>query len=886
MENLIIPCNYSPPIPIIPSKLSNQAKFRFPPKPTISFTTKTDPKEMDAHLNYLCKSGRLNEAMAAFESIAQQGSKLEPNTYSNLLQSCIDTNSIQLGRKLHARIDLVKEVKPFVETKLVSMYAKCGSLDEARKVFDEMRERDLYTWSAMIAACSREQRWREAADLFFLMMEDGVMPDNFLFPKILKACSKRGDFETGKSIHSLVIRSGMSKDMRVNNSILSVYANSGKMSFARRFFENMDERDRVTWNTIISGYCQKGENEEAHRLFDAMREEGIEPGSATLNILIASYNHLGRCDAAMELMKKMESLGITPDVFTWTCMISGFAQNNRRNLALDFFKEMLWEGVKPNGITIASAISACASLKALNRGLEIHYLAVKMGFGNDVLVGNSLIDMYSKCGELEAAQRVFDTILEKDLYTWNSLIGGYCQDGYCGKAHELFMKMQESGVPPNVITWNVMITGFIQNGDEDRALDLFQRMEKDGNIKRNTASWNSLIAGYLQIGQKDKALGIFRQMQSFSVIPNSVTVLSVLPACANIVAGKMVKQIHGCVYRRNLETELSVANSLIDTYAKSGNMVYSRTIFNGMSSKDTITWNSLIAGCVLHGCSDEALDLFHQMKKFGYKPNRGTFARIILAYSLAGMVDEGKQAFSSITEEYQIIRGTEHYSAMVDLYGRAGRLEDAMKFIEDMPIEPDSSSWAALLTASRIHGNIGLAVHAGEHLLELEPGNFLIHQLIFQAFALYGKFEDASKMRKLEKENASRKSLGQCWMEVKNSVHTFLTGDQSSAVLYSWVQRIKGKIKGPDTQNGLCIEEEENEEIDGVHSEKLAFAFALIGSPSAPKVIRVVKNLRMCGDCHRTAKYLSVTYGCEIYLNDSKCLHHFKNGHCSCKDYW
>lgn len=837
-------------------------------------------------MNYLRKNGRLSEAITALDSIAQSGSKVKPKTYLNLLQSCIDSNSIQLGRELHARINLVNDVNPFVETKIIGMYAKCGSLDDARKVFDEMGERNLYTWSAMVGACSRGKRWREVMELFFLMMEDGFVPDSFLFPKILQACANCGDFETGKLIHSLVVRCGMSCYLRVNNSILAVYAKSGKLSLARRFFESMDERDGVTWNAIISGYCQKGENEEAHRLFDAMLEEGVEPGSVTWNILIASYNQLGRCDVAMELMKKMESIGITPDVFTWTSMISGFAHNNKIRQALDLFKDMLQEGVTPNGVTITSAISACASLKSLDKGMEIHSVAVTMGLVNDVLVGNSLVDMYSKCGELEAAWKVFDMIMEKDVYTWNSMIGGYCQAGYYGKAHQLLLKMQESRVPTNVVTWNVMISGYMQNGDEDQAMDLFQKMEKDGKVKRNTASWNALIAGYLQIGEKNKALGIFRQMQSCCVIPNSVTILSVLPACANLVAGKKVKEIHGCAFRRNLETQLPIANSLIDIYARSGNILYSRTIFDRMSSKDIITWNSLIGGYVSHGHADTALDLFNQMKKFELRPNRGTFANIISAYSIVGMVDEGEKAFSSITEEYQIIPGLEHYSAMVYLYGRAGRLADAMEFIEEMPIEPDSSIWAALLTACRIHGNIGLAVHAGENLLDLEPGNFLIQRLIFQAYALCGKFEDASKMTKLEKENASIKSLGQCWIEVKNTVHTFLAGDLSLDVLYTWIQRIKGEVKGPDTQYGLCIEEEEREEIGGVHSEKFAFAFALIGYPSAPKVIRIVKNLRMCGDCHRTAKYISMTYGCEIYLNDSKCLHHFKNGHCSCKDYW
>ncbi|KAH7567213.1 hypothetical protein ACOSQ2_011301 [Xanthoceras sorbifolium] len=887
MENLMMPCmSVSKPPLITPQKHDILSEFSSKQnKPTLSFTRKTDHTRFpDTHLNYLCRNGRLTEAVTLLDSIAKQGSKVRRDTCTNLIDACIDLNSVHLGRKLHACIDLVTETDVFVETKLVSMYAKCGCFNDARKIFDGMRERNLYTWSAMIGACSREQRWREAVEFFLLMMNDGVLPDDFLFPKILQACGNCGDFETGKLIHCLVIKLGMSCFTRVRNSILAVYVKCGKLSWARRVFKRMDERDAVAWNSMISGYCQIGENEEAHRLFDEMCKEGVEPGLVTWNILIRSYHLLGQCDRAMQLMNKMESLGISPDVFTWTCMVSGFSQNGRTSQALDLLRDMFIVGVKPNGVTITSAISACTDLEALEKGMEIHSVAVKMGLTDDVLVGNSLIDMYSKCGELEAAKRVFDIIKERDCYSWNSMIGGYCQAGYCGKAYELFREMQESDVPPNVITWNVMISGYIQNGDEDEALDLFQRMEKDGNVKWNTSSWNSLIAGYQQLGQKNNALREFRKMQTVCVIPNFVTILSVLPACANLVAGNKVKEIHGCIFRRNLESSLPVMNSLIDTYAKTGNIVYSRTIFDRMPYKDIITWNSMISGYVLHGCSDGALDLFDQIRNFGLKPTRGTFLSIILAHGLAGMVDEGKQLFSSFIEDYQILPMLEHYSSMIDLYGRSGRLVEAVQFIEDMPIKPDSSVWEALLTACRIHGNIDLAVQALEHLLELEPGNILIQQ----TYAINGKPEDALIARKLEKENILRKSPGQSWIEVKNRVYTFVTGDQYksySNLLYSLSQCMQENVKAR-SHCGFCIEEEEKEEISGIHSEKLALAFALVGSYHSPQIIRIVKNIRMCADCHETAKYVSKTYGREIYLSDSKCLHHFKDGHCSCGDYW
>ncbi|XP_058763798.1 pentatricopeptide repeat-containing protein At1g19720-like [Vicia villosa] len=847
-------------------------------------TKTSNPKSMDAHLNKLCINGSLSEAVTLLDSIAEQGSKVRPITYMNLLQSCIDKDSILMGNELHARIGLVEKVNPFVETKLVSMYAKCGRLDKARQVFDEMRVRNLFTWSAMIGACSRNKRWAETVELFHEMMEDGVLPDEFLLPKVLQACGKCRDLETGRLIHSLVIRLGMPYSDHVHNSIISVYAKCGEMDCAKRIFECMDERDSIAWNAMISGFCQNGEVEQAQKYFDAMQKEGIDPSLVTWNILIACYNQLGYCDLAIRLMRKMECFGIAPDVYTWTSMISGFTQKGTISHALDLLREMFLAGVEPNSITIASAASACASLKSLSMGLEIHSIAVKMNLVCNVLIGNSLIEMYSKCGNLEGAQHIFDMMLERDEYSWNSIIGAYFQAGFCGKAHELFTKMQESKSPPNVVTWNIMITGYMHCGAEDQALGIFKSIEKDGKVKRNVASWNSLITGFIQSGQKDKALQIFRNMQFCQIAPNSVTILSILPACDNLVANKKVKETHCFAVRRNLVSELHVSNSLINCYAKSGNLVYSRNIFYRLSRKDVVSWNSMLSGYVLHGCSKSALDLFYQMRKLGLQPNRGTFISILLAYGHAGMVDEGKSVFSCITREYLIRPGLEHYSAMVYLLGRSGKLAEALKFIQNMPVEPNSSVWDALLTACRIHKNFVMAVLAGKRLLELEPGNNTTRYLLSQTYSLCGKFE-------LEEEKAVSKPVGQCWIERNNTVHTFVVGDQSnpsSDKLCSWLKRVAVNVKRQTHvfDSELCIEEEEKENTSGVHSEKLAIAFALIDFHSTPQILRIVKNLKMCRDCHDTAKYISLAYKCEIYLSDSKCLHHFKDGHCSCRDYW
>ncbi|XP_015073891.1 pentatricopeptide repeat-containing protein At1g19720 [Solanum pennellii] len=884
MESVILPCkSIFPTISELPQNYHPKTKV------PINFVPNTEESRLtDTHLDYLCKNGRLSEAITTLESISQYGYKVKTETFSRLIESCINEKSLYLGRKLHKEMNiLLEKVDPFIETKLLGMYSKCGSLQEAYEMFDKMRKRDLFAWSAMVGACSRDSRWSEVMELFYMMMGDGVLPDSFLFPKILQACANCGDVETGMLIHSIAIRCGMGSEIRVNNSLLAVYAKCGLLGSAKRIFESMEMRDTVSWNSIIMAYCHKGDIVEARRLLNMMRLGGVEPGLITWNILIASYNQLGRCDEALEVMKEMEGNGIMPDVFTWTCLISGMSQHNRNRQALELFREMILNGVTPSEVTLTSTVSACASLKDLRKGRELHSLVFKLGFDGGVIVGNALVDLYSKCGKLEAARLVFDMIPEKDVYSWNSLIGGYCQAGCCGKAYDLFMKMHEFAVSPNVITWNVLITGHMQNGDEDQALDLFWRMEKDGNVERDAASWNALIAGYLHNGQKDKALGIFRKMQSSGFKPNTVTILSILPACANLIGAKKVKEIHCCVLRCNLENELSIANSLIDTYSKSGGLQYSKTIFDVMSTKDIISWNTLIAGYVLHGFSSEATKLFHQMEEAGLKPNRGTFSSVILSYGLAKMVEEGKRMFSSMSEEYRVVPGLEHCVAMVNLYGRSGKLEEAINFIDNMTMEHDISIWGALLTASRVHGNLNLAIHAGEQLLKLDPGNVVIHQLLLQLYVLRGISEESETVMRPRKRNHHEEPLSWSWTEINNVVHAFASGQQcNSEVPDSWIKRKEVKMEGSSSCNRLCIKEEENEDITRVHSEKLALSFALINSPQSSRVIRIVKNLRMCEDCHRIAKLVSQKYEREIYIHDSKCLHHFKDGYCSCGNYW
>ncbi|ONK66023.1 uncharacterized protein A4U43_C06F3380 [Asparagus officinalis] len=886
MENLLLPLKPKTQFPTpIPAFIKPQPTTPSS-KPITSFAQ--NPKHLASHNRPISKSTHLSHNATLQEAISalENGTQIRPKTYISLLQSCIDSDAIDEGRRLHSSIGSVTEQNPFVETKLVSMYAKCGCLDEARKVFDGMRERNLYTWSAMIGGYSREQRWEEVVDLFFEMMREEAVPDSFLLPKILQACSNVGDVETGRLLHSVAVRSGFldsSVATHVSNSILAMYAKCGELELAKKFFGRLETKNRVSWNAIISGHCQFGENEEALRLFEQMVDENVEPGLVTWNILIASYNQ------AMELMEKMERAGVSPDVVSWTSMISGFVQNNKSSQALDLFQEMILCEVKPNAMTIASVMSACADLRSLKKGKEIHSYAIKIGSVTNVLVLNALVDMYGKCGRLEDAERLFDTISEKDVYTWNSMIGGYTLAGYCGKAFELFLKMETLGVRRNVVTWNVMMSGYIQNGDEEQAMELFQRMERDG-IRRNTASWNTLISGSLQNGNLDNALSIFRQMQSNRERPNSITILGILPAFANLLSTLKIKELHASIFHTDLQSDTSITNALINAYSNAGDIRLAYAVFNNLQSKDLISWNSMISGCVLNGSTHPAWDLFLQMKEQGVKPNQATLTSVIRAYSLDKMVKEGIQLFSSMMEEYQLTPSSENYREMVELFGRSGRLGEASELIENMQIEPDSAVWNALLTAARIHGNFKVASLAAKHLIRLEPNNTRFQRLLSYLQTFIVKDGDLSKELKPKSENSTSVSCDCCWIEVKNKIHTFSTGDKPTAEMEPKLDEFNGMAEEIKTSMmpgflGSKLDIEGLEDNGAIHGEKLAVAFSLINTPRL-RTIKIIKSVKMCTECHNIVKLVSKVYRREILLKDPACLHFFKDGNCSCRDYW
>ncbi|CAM6033659.1 unnamed protein product [Sphagnum compactum] len=526
---------------------------------------------------------------------------------------------------------------------------------------------------------------------------------------------------------------------------------------------------------------------------------------------------------------------------------------------------------------------------------------------------NSLIDMYGKCGSMEDARRVFSEMPSRNVVSWTTIIFGYVKSRQGHKALELFQQMQQEDVSigsslvdmytkcgsmedawgvfnkmpsRDVVSWTAMIFGHVKYGQGLKALELFRQMQQE-------VSWNVMMLGHVKCGQGQKALGLFRQMQQEGVLPNAVTFMVVLNACASVVALEEGRCVHEQIIQSSCESGVFVGNSLIDMYAKCGSMEDAWRVFNTMPSRDVVSWNAMLGGFALHGHGEEALAHFERMCEEGIEVDNVTFVCLLSACSHAGLLCEGLRSFGSMSTVHKISAKLEHYTCMVDLLGRAGHLHEAEDMIKMMPCKPDVAVWMALLGACRIHGNVEMGERIAKHILEVDPGNAAGYVLLSNIYAAAGKSDLSEKVQSQRKERGVKKQPGRTWIEVNNEVHTFVVDDQDHPQIIeirAELKRLYGQMQEagyvPDTKFVLHdVEEEEKVYHLCHHSEKLAIAFGLISTPPGT-TLRIFKNLRVCGDCHTSTKFIAKLVGRAIIVRDANRFHHFECGVCSCRDYW
>lgn len=622
----------------------------------------------------------------------------------------------------------------------------------------------------MIRAFSRSNRPEKSLQFYIDMLESGCSGDSYTFPFLLKSCSHLSAFSEGQQIHTHVVKSGLSADSFVANSLIRMYAECGRIEFAGLVYEKMPvgERNQVSWASMIAGFVDKNRPKEALALFMAedwrklevdqitlatvlsacgrdgdldlgreihhyIEEEKIEMGLILHNSLMSMYMKCGCVETACGLFMDMPD----KDSVSWNVLISGFSENGHLENGLKVFREMKLSNVRVNEATFLSLISSC---DRLDLGLMIHNHVREMGLQWKVCICNALITMYSRIGRVDIARKLFDEMPERNIISWNSIVAGYAESGLMESASLLFDQMSE----------------------------------------KDNFSWSTMILGYVKQGQSDKAMKTYKKLQGDGTKPDKVTIISVLSVCSHLGALEEGTTIHQYLEKTEMQIDASLATALIAMNAKCGCLEKAMEIFKGQSEKDVCTWTALISGLAIHGRAEEALHLFRQMQHVGgesNRPNSITFLSVLSACSHAGLVEEGQQVYNIMLTVYGIEPTMEHKGCMVDLLGRAGLLNEAAEFIGRLGSEVDASVWGALLGACRIHGNVELGEYATKKILELEPMHHGAYVLMSNIYAEAGRWNDSKRMRKKMKDEEISKEVGRSWIEVNGIRHEFAAGD-------------------------------------------------------------------------------------------------------------
>ncbi|KAK9158836.1 hypothetical protein Scep_005410 [Stephania cephalantha] len=478
--------------------------------------------------------------------------------------------------------------------------------------------------------------------------------------------------------------------------------------------------------------------------------------------LIAFYIRCGRVSDARKVFDRVPQ----PSLSCWVVLVGAYSRRGNYRETMELFREMQIDYPIPDMYILPSILRACANMSDQQTGAKIHGAILRHRFNYDVFVISSLIDMYSKCGQVEKARRVFNAAPEKDIVTWNSMVSGYAQQGHPREALELLNKMKGQGEKPSLVTWNALIAGFAQVGDCEIALELFRAMRVDA-IKPDVISWTSVVSGFVQHFRNREAFDTFDRMLSAGIKPSTYTISSLLPACATVANSSMGREIHGYALVRGVEEDVYVCSSLVDMYAKCGFIFEAEKLFNKMREKNTVTWNSMIFGYANHGQCTKAIEQFYKMLE-EVEPDHVTFVAALTACSHAGMLKLGRDIFQLI-REHRIEPRLEHYACMVDLLGRAGELTEAYNLIKTMSLKPDRFVWGALLGACKSHGNIELAKIAAGQLYEIEPESAGSCLSLSSLYANAGNWQNAERLKKTAKRKRLKISTGCSWLEIVQS---------------------------------------------------------------------------------------------------------------------
>lgn len=672
----------------------------------------------------------------------------------------------------------------------MSFYTKCGFYQSAFKVFDEMRQRDIASWNTVMCCAVQEFMYDTAFRLFCdMQVIDGLKVDYFTLSTLLTACGASALVVEGKQVHAHAVKVGLDAELNVGNALIGFYKNCGNVDDVICLFERMSVRDVITWTEMMRVYMG-----------------------------------FGSVDLALKMFNEMP----VKNSVTYNALLSGFCRNGEGLKAVELFIKMVDEGMELTDFSLSSGINACSLLGDYGVSKQMHGFAIKFGFGSNVCVEGALLDMYTKCGRMVEAKKMFSR--------W------------------------EESEEVSSVAWTSMMCGYARNGQPEEAISLFHLGHTEGKM-----------------------------------IMDEVASTSMIGLCGTVGYLDMGKQIHCQVFKFGFQSIVGVGNAVVSMYFKCGNADDAIKMFSNMSFTDTVSWNTLISGYLMHKQGNRALEVWLEMQEKGIKPDEVTFVLIILAYrhTNLNLVDDCCSLFNSMKTVYHVEPTFEHYSSFVRVLVHWGLLEEAVETINKMPFKPSALVWRALLDGCRLHKNTIIEKWAAKNILALDPKDPSTFILVSNLYSSSGRWDCSEMVRESMREKGFRKHPAQSWIISQKKMHSFYARDKSHPQekdIYSGLEiLILECLKvgyEPDTSFVLHeVEEHHKKNFLFHHSSKLAATYGiLMTKPGKP--IRIVKNILLCGDCHTFLKYVSIVTKRDIFLRDSSGFHCFSNGQCSCKDHW
>ncbi|KAK8502798.1 hypothetical protein V6N13_093392 [Hibiscus sabdariffa] len=600
--------------------------------------------------------------------------------------------SLKSLKYIHARvfIDGSFASSDFILNKFIRLYARFGSLQYAHKLFDHIPQPNAFLWTALIHGYVENRSYPEALSLFLRMWEHSVLPLNFTLASVLKSLTRLERLKDGEAVYGLGLKCGFCFDLIVQNAVIDLFMRCREIDLARRVFDEMDEKDLVSWNSMISGYGNNGRVNLARKLFDEMLERNVISWTS----LIQGYFKAGDVKEAKMLFDRMT----TKDLASWNVMVSG----------------------------------------------------------------------YMDVGDVDSARSVFEAMPARDARAWNSIISGFCKVRKMDAAKEFFDKMPCK----TVASWSMMIDGYVKAGDVSSGRCLFDQMPE-----KNLVSWSTMIGGYARNGQPCDALELYKQFKKQGIKPDETFVLGIISACSQLgILDPAESIIHDFAGPQPF-LSLRIITSLIDMYAKCGNIIEASQVFRLAYRKDLLCYSAMITAFANHGMVQDAISLFEEMQRTNMKPDGVAFLGVLTACNHGGLVREGWKYFNQMQEEHRIQPSEKHYACVVDLLGRAGCLKEAYNLIRNMPISPSAVIWGALLAACRVHRNVELAEIAAEELFKMEPDNSGNYVLLSNIYADSKRWDGVSRIREMIRNNEVRKNRASSWIELGSVVHEFVTAD-------------------------------------------------------------------------------------------------------------